>query len=92
MRLILHLPTKSSTLRDGVKKSSCLSKDMRFYPLLLCRNVFLTGKDWGARPKKSVHCPVAKFLVPDWMDLVEFGIGLPYRLACQAILAGGSVH
>jgi hypothetical protein len=32
--------------------------------------------------------PLAKFLVPDWGDIVDSGIGLPYRPARLHRLAG----
>jgi hypothetical protein len=37
-------------------------------------------------------CAVAKFLGPDWGDIVDSGIGLSYRLAMLRIGHGGLVQ
>jgi hypothetical protein len=41
-------------------------------------------------PEQDI-CPVAKFLVPDWGDLVDSGIGLSYRHD-RLHMAGGPVR
>jgi hypothetical protein len=46
------------------------------------KNISTTFKHnkWLAA-KETTHCEVAKFFVPDWEDIVDFGIGLSYRPA-----------
>ncbi len=50
--------------------------------------ILLLGVSFMLHHNSESPLPVAKFIVPDWGDKVDSGIGLSYRPARQHLLAG----